>query len=205
MDAQPRESDERENNRPRVRRLSWWFAIAVVGGVAAAIAGVWAGASRPSTPKLANSGVRTEKADDGWLNREPDHFASAEATAAIAPVMTPAPVPAATPMAEYQPPAQQAYQALPPCRELRESLPGDTVEIEIGGVSVNGVLWPESKPLARDSSGRRLEHYPFGAHRVRPGELWLLSDNPRGWDSRYFGPVALANVVSAARPLLIFK
>ena len=39
MDAQPRESDEREKNRPRVRRLSWWFAFAVVGGVAAAIAG----------------------------------------------------------------------------------------------------------------------------------------------------------------------
>ena len=106
----------------------------VVGGVAAAIAGVWAGASRRSAPKLANSGVRTEKADDGWLNREPDHFASAEATAAIAPVITPAPVPAATPMAEYQPPVQPAYQAPPPNpaadqwrRQYRRALDSDVI------------------------------------------------------------------------------
>jgi conjugative transfer signal peptidase TraF len=83
------------------------------------------------------------------------------------------------------------------------ALPGDTVRVGPQGVSVNGVLWPASKPLRWDSSGHHpIQHYPFGVYHVGPGQVWLLSDNPRGWDSRYFGPLPRANVISAARPLL---
>jgi len=85
------------------------------------------------------------------------------------------------------------------------ALPGDTVRVGPQGVSVNGVLWTASRPLTWDSSRHPIQHYPFGVYRVRPGQVWLLSDNPRGWDSRYFGPLPRANVISAARPLLIFK
>jgi conjugative transfer signal peptidase TraF len=82
------------------------------------------------------------------------------------------------------------------------ALPGDIVVLARDGVRVNGTYWPTSKPLAQDSSGHPIHHYPFGKYRVRHGEMWLLSDNPRGWDSRYFGPLPRANVISAARPLL---
>ena len=82
------------------------------------------------------------------------------------------------------------------------ALPGDTVRVGPQGVSVNGVLWTASRPLTWDSSGHPIQHYPFGVYHVRPGQVWLLSDNPRGWDSRYFGPLPRANVISAARPLL---
>jgi conjugative transfer signal peptidase TraF len=82
------------------------------------------------------------------------------------------------------------------------ALPGDTVVLASNGLSVNGVLWPASKPLAWDSNGHPIPHYPFGVYRVGPGQVWLLSDNLRGWDSRYFGPLPRANVISAARPLL---
>ena len=104
----------------------------------------------------------------------------------------------------YALPGDHLGGAMPGLKRIA-ALPGDTVAVEPDGVRVNGVLWPESKPLGRDSSGRRLEHYPFGVYRVPAGEVWLLSDNPRGWDSRYFGPLPFANVVSAARPLLTFK
>lgn len=82
------------------------------------------------------------------------------------------------------------------------ALPGDIVVLSRDGVSVNGTLWPASKPLAQDSSGHSIHHYPFGIYRVRRGEVWLLSDNPRGWDSRYFGPIPLYNIICSAKPLL---
>ena len=85
------------------------------------------------------------------------------------------------------------------------ALPGDTVAVEPEGVIVNGVLWPASMPLTHDSSGCQIRHYPFGVYRVRRAEVWLLSNNSRGWDSRYYGPLPLANVLASAEPLLTFK
>ncbi len=85
------------------------------------------------------------------------------------------------------------------------ALPGDIVVLASNGVSVNGILWPASQPLAQDSSGHPLRQYPFGIYRVRHGEVWLLSDNPRGWDSRYFGPLPVSNIICAAEPLLTIR
>ncbi len=80
------------------------------------------------------------------------------------------------------------------------ALPSDAVRVEADGVYVNGVRWPESAPLAHDAEGRALNPYS-GVHRVAAGELWVMSNHPRGLDSRYFGPVAEASVVSRLRPL----
>ena len=82
------------------------------------------------------------------------------------------------------------------------ALPGDTVAVGPLGICVNGVLWPNSKPLTLDPSGRQIMHYDFGIYRVPSDEIWVLSDNPRGWDSRYFGPVQASSVVGTAEPLL---
>jgi type IV secretory pathway protease TraF len=49
---------------------------------------------------------------------------------------------------------------------------------------------------------RWLEHYPFGTYVLKAGQLWVLSSNPRGWDSRYFGPIDEQLVSATARPLL---
>jgi conjugative transfer signal peptidase TraF len=47
--------------------------------------------------------------------------------------------------------------------------------------------WPECRPLAA-------------------GELFLLSDtNPSSFDSRYFGPIAVSDLVGIARPLWIWS
>ncbi|GEM_PF-1107906 len=85
------------------------------------------------------------------------------------------------------------------------ALPGDLVRVSPHGVYVNGVRWPESVPLAHDEEGRTLRPYPFGAYRVAAGELWVMSNHPRGLDSRYFGPVAEASVVSRLKPLLTWS
>ena len=77
------------------------------------------------------------------------------------------------------------------------ALPGDRVEVAARGVLVNGKLLPGTAPLSRDSQGRPLPRFPPGPHRLGPGELWLLSGHiPNSWDSRYYGPVERAGVVS---------
>ena len=82
------------------------------------------------------------------------------------------------------------------------ALPGDSVRVESDGIYVNGVRWPESVPLLHDDEGRALHPYPFGAYRVAAGKVWVMSNHPRGLDSRYFGPVPAASVISRLAPLL---
>jgi len=81
------------------------------------------------------------------------------------------------------------------------ALPGDTVEINQSGIRVDGVLWPDSAPLSRDREGRMLTAYPFGAYTAARAELWVMSDNPRGLDSRYFGPVPASSIISRLIPV----
>jgi conjugative transfer signal peptidase TraF len=79
------------------------------------------------------------------------------------------------------------------------AIAADTVTTDAEGVRINGFLIPDSRPLAHDASGRQLPH---AAHRVvvRPGELFLLStDHRRSFDSRYFGPVAVTDLVVVER------
>jgi conjugative transfer signal peptidase TraF len=82
------------------------------------------------------------------------------------------------------------------------AIPGDMVRIESDGVYVNGVRWPDSVPLLHDDEGRALQPYPFGVYRVAAWKVWVLSNHPRGLDSRYFGPVPAASVISRLQPLL---
>lgn len=82
-------------------------------------------------------------------------------------------------------------------------LPGDAVEVEREWVAVNGARLPRSATVARDSAGRALAHVPWGSHAVAPNEVWLFGLNdPRSWDSRYFGPVPLQEVRGAVQPVL---
>lgn len=82
------------------------------------------------------------------------------------------------------------------------ALPGDVVRVGAHGVYINGVRWPDSVPLAHDAEGRALHPYPFGVYRVAAGNVWVMSNHPRGLDSRYFGPVPAASVISRLEPLL---
>jgi conjugative transfer signal peptidase TraF len=90
-----------------------------------------------------------------------------------------------------------------PVGKLIGALPGDFVNVERGRVSVDGMTFRDSRTAPRDSAGRLLHHANWGVHRAGPGEVWLFGFNdPRSWDSRYFGPVPLAGVRGVLRPVL---
>ena len=82
------------------------------------------------------------------------------------------------------------------------AIPSDMVRINSDGVYVNGTRWPDSVPLFHDDEDRALHPYPFGAYRMAAGRLWVMSNHPRGLDSRYFGPVPAASVISRLEPML---
>lgn len=81
---------------------------------------------------------------------------------------------------------------------------GDEVAFAVAGLAVNGRAVAASRPLPRDAAGRPLAHYPFGRWRVAPGEVWLFAPyHPRSYDSRYFGPVAVAAVRGWLIPAIV--
>lgn len=83
---------------------------------------------------------------------------------------------------------------------------GDRVTVAPDGLAVNGVRLPSTPLLARDSQGRPLPTPPAEGFRLRPGEVFLLSDFiPNSWDSRYYGPIDRRWVRSTARPVLVFR
>ena len=62
---------------------------------------------------------------------------------------------------------------------------GDVVELSARGISVNGVLLPNTAPLSKDSKGRPLGAWPFGRYCVAPGTVWVASSHhPHSFDSR---------------------
>ena len=82
-------------------------------------------------------------------------------------------------------------------------LPGDTVAVGEAFLAVNGRVLLEAVVQRSDSSGRPLEHAPFGSHVLPPDRVWVMGLNPaRSWDSRYFGPIPIESLVGSARPLL---
>jgi signal peptidase I len=79
---------------------------------------------------------------------------------------------------------------------------GDSVEIQRGILYINGVRMPEE--YARVRASRRWswqENIP--PRRVPPNSLFVLGDNrDNSEDSRYWGPVPVANVVG--EPIVVF-
>ena len=82
-------------------------------------------------------------------------------------------------------------------------LPRDVVgACESGLIRVNGGIVPNSAPLSADRAGRSLRafHLPII---LAPDEVWLLSDSPRGFDSRYLGTARIGECQRAV-PLAVF-
>jgi conjugative transfer signal peptidase TraF len=82
-----------------------------------------------------------------------------------------------------------------------QALPGDTVQISHGNLAtVNGI------PLSNTISSDSLPAWPDGEYKVKPGEVWIFSSySDRSFDSRYFGPVRIADIRGEAHPLFIMK
>jgi conjugative transfer signal peptidase TraF len=92
-----------------------------------------------------------------------------------------------------------------PVGKIVGALPGDIVEIEPTWIGINGVRLKHSAVSGRDSVGRALPHVAWGSYRVQAGEVWLFGFNDRrSWDSRYFGPIPLANIRGQIKPVLVW-
>ena len=90
-----------------------------------------------------------------------------------------------------------------PVAKIVGALPGDVVAVEPGWVAVNGARFQDSRTAARDSAGKPLAHVLWGVRRVSTGEVWLFGFNdPRSWDSRYFGPIPLTSIRGALQPVV---
>lgn len=80
---------------------------------------------------------------------------------------------------------------------------GDVVDLSARGISVNGLLLPNTAPLSKDTKGRPLEAWRFGRYVVAPETVWVASSyHPRSFDSRYFGPLSTAAIRAHVKPLL---
>lgn len=80
------------------------------------------------------------------------------------------------------------------------AIAGDTVELRPDAILVNGAPLPNSATLSHDARGRALPHLPWGRYQVTANEFWLFATHiPESWDSRYFGPIPRALILTTAR------
>jgi conjugative transfer signal peptidase TraF len=81
---------------------------------------------------------------------------------------------------------------------------GDTVDYDEGekAVTVNGEYVLMTEIISQDTEGRPLPETTFPMT-LQKGEVWLSSENIRGYDSRYFGPVS-EDILRKAAPVWIF-
>jgi conjugative transfer signal peptidase TraF len=105
---------------------------------------------------------------------------------------------------------RRGYLAAGPCPTGVEPLlkavaavAGDSVTVSANGVAVNGCLLPHSRALSRDTAGRRLSPWPHVHFQLRGSKLWLYAANDRSWDSRYWGPTPMGDVLARAVGLLV--
>lgn len=78
---------------------------------------------------------------------------------------------------------------------------GDTVTISSAGISVNGHLLPNSRAYPFDGQRRPMHIWPSGLYTVARGTVWVVSTyNKASYDSRYYGPVAVQNIIHYGHP-----
>ncbi|NQY74400.1 MAG: conjugative transfer signal peptidase TraF [Candidatus Margulisbacteria bacterium] len=83
-------------------------------------------------------------------------------------------------------------------------LSGDNITVSKEGVSINDFLIPNSKLLSIDSGGRNLER--ANSTMLEKGHVWVMSEyHPRSFDSRYFGPLLLADISGVIDPVWVVK
>jgi len=69
-------------------------------------------------------------------------------------------------------------------------------------IAVNGETWPMSAIRKRDSSGHPVDlHLPVGRYRCATNQVFLMGQNPRSWDSRYWGCVPQSTIAGRWLPV----
>ncbi|MCB1468600.1 MAG: S26 family signal peptidase [Rhizobiaceae bacterium] len=86
---------------------------------------------------------------------------------------------------------------LPALKRVR-ALSGDEVCRFGRKISINGAT--VSVAQLHDNRGLRLPEWS-GCRTLRPDEVFLLTDHPKSFDGRYFGPVARSAITGIAHPV----
>ena len=82
---------------------------------------------------------------------------------------------------------------------------GDTVTVMPTGIYVNGRRLAKSQQYTTDSLHRQLPRFPAGTYTVQQGTAWVISSySSTSFDSRYYGPIDLAQVVHYVKPYLTY-
>jgi conjugative transfer signal peptidase TraF len=82
---------------------------------------------------------------------------------------------------------------------------GDTVSIDPSGVIINGKPIPDTAVLAHDRQRRELHPYAAGSYTVAAGQVWVIVPRSDSLDSRYLGPVSVANIRGLAAPVWVWR
>lgn len=88
----------------------------------------------------------------------------------------------------------------PPMIKKVQALPGDTVEVRLDGVFINGTQFADPPPHC-DASVRPLP-IQYGTHRLQSGEYWVTTDLYLSLDSRIYGPIHRSQMFAEAYPVL---
>ena len=106
----------------------------------------------------------------------------------------------------YMPPSPACPSGLAAVLKPVVATEGDTVAISADGVHVNGVLLNNSRVAPTDRQGLPMTHLALGWQRqLGPGEVFLLATHiERSLDSRYYGPLTLADLRGIAAPVITF-
>lgn len=78
---------------------------------------------------------------------------------------------------------------------------GQRIEVD-DLVRIDGRSLPHSQTMRKDGQGRRM--VPYGGGIIPPGAVYLHSDFPGSFDSRYFGPLPVDNVLGLARAVWVY-
>lgn len=74
-----------------------------------------------------------------------------------------------------------------PLIKIVTALSGDTVKID--------------RRMTKDTLGRPMPHFGLDSYTLGPDVIWLHGDARNSFDSRYFGPVPIGNVLAVLTPL----
>lgn len=106
--------------------------------------------------------------------------------------------------------AERNYMSAGSCAYGRSTLlkfaiavPGDTVDLTDEAIVVNGTKRYAARRVTHDLMNRPLPRVPTG-HYTLTDRVWLWTPYKRSWDSRYYGPLPVANVRGLATLVVRF-
>ncbi|MDI2113879.1 conjugative transfer signal peptidase TraF [Commensalibacter nepenthis] len=83
------------------------------------------------------------------------------------------------------------------------AIEGDSVSIELNGLSINGVLFSSNLAL-KDSDNRPLKPAFLGNYLLKKNEVFLASNyTDKSFDSRYFGVINKNNILHGMKAILV--